>query len=71
MGKTTKLTTNSKPEAVMTLRPMLRVSCYFECLSGRAHGKGVMRAAVVVETDPVNDDACRVLDAFEVVAVEP
>ena len=28
-----------------------------------------MRSAVVVEADPISDDACGVLDAFETVSV--
>lgn len=35
----------------------------------RAHGKRLVRAAVVVKGNPVTDDAHRVLDAFEAVAM--
>lgn len=33
------------------------------------HGKSLMSAAVFVEADPIADDACGVLDAFETVSV--
>nr|WP_241557869.1 hypothetical protein [Falsirhodobacter deserti] len=53
----------------MTQLNLLRVRCCFECLGWCLHGKGLMRAARVVELDPAGDGAGGVLNAHEAVAV--
>ena len=50
--------------------PLLRLSRSSECQGRRAHGKRLMRAAVVVDADPVTDGACCVLDAVEALVMD-
>ena len=50
--------------------PLLRLSRLSECQGRRAHGKRLMRAAVVVDADPVTDGACCVLDVVEASGVD-
>jgi hypothetical protein len=55
--------------AVLSHLNLLRLSRSSECLGRRAHGKRLMRTAVVVEADTVADDSARMLDALEAMAV--
>nr|WP_232520667.1 AAA family ATPase [Rhodobacter sp. CZR27] len=54
---------------VSTQRNLHRLSRQGECLGGGFHVQLLMRAAMVVESDPVADGACRVLEAVEALAV--